>query len=399
MTDGGERADTGGAATARPRPLGTRREAFELPDDVAYFNTANLAPQLRAVREAGERALDRRAAPWEIESDDWFTEVEVLRDLAAQVMGADADGVALVPASSYGIAVAARNLPVEAGRRILVLAGEYPSGIYTWRAVCRRTGAEILTVSREPGQAWADAVRAQIDDRVAIVSVPNVHWTDGSWVDLDAVADAARRVGAALVIDASQSLGAVPMDVARLRPDFLVSGGYKWLLGPFSVGYLYVAERHRDGVPLEENWIVRAGSEDFARLLDYRDEYQPGARRFDVGQRTNFTLTPMAIAALTQVLEWGVPRIAASLELVTERLAAEAGALGLTPLPAALRGPHMLGISLPEPALAAVGGVLAGARCYAGVRGSSLRLAPHLFTTGRDIERLFGALARVPGVA
>src|SRR4030095_1851109 len=106
--------------------------------------------------------------------------------------------------------------------------------------------------------------------------------------------DRARETGAALVVDASQALGAIPLDLAAVRPDYLVSVGYKWLLGPFALGYLYVAEDRCDGVPLEENWISRLGSEDFGALPDYQDRYQPGARRFDVGQRTPFETTPAA---------------------------------------------------------------------------------------------------------
>lgn len=375
--------------------LENQRAAFDVPDDVAYFNNASLAAQLKAVRAAGDAALSRRAAPWEIASIDWFTETDELRRLFGRIVGGDAEGVAIVPATSYGMAVAARNLPLRPGERVLVLAEEYPSGIYTWRAATRRAGAEMLTVEREPGQSWAEAVLADLDERVAVVSVPNVHWTDGALVDLDAIAPAARAAGAALVIDASQSVGAMPLNVERLRPDFLVTVGYKWLLGPFSLAYLYVDAGRRDGEPIEENWIVRAGAEDFARLVDYEDAYQPGARRFDVGARTSFVLTPMAIAALTQILDWDPPRIAATLATVTERIATAASARGLEPMPPDQRGPHMIGIRLPAATLAQVGPTLARAHCYAGVRGASLRIAPHLYTTDADIDRLFGALDEV----
>ena len=371
--------------------------AFDVPPEIAYFNTANLAPQLRSVRAAGERALEQRARPWTISESDWFADVETLRAQFARLVGADVDGIALVPATSYGFAVASRALGLAPGRRVMVLAEEYPSGVYTWRAATRRADAELLTVERESGQTWTDAVLARLDERVAVVSVPHVHWTDGALVDLEQVAAAAHAAGARLVIDGSQSIGAMPLDVSALRPDFVVTVGYKWLLGPFGVGYLYVAEEHRDCEPLEENWILRAGSEDFARLVDYRDEYQPGARRFDVGERTNFELTPMAVAALGQLEEWRVERVADALDRITAEMARRAEDIELDPLPRAQRGLHLLGVQLPDGVRERVLPALAAEKCFAAVRGRALRLAPHLHVTEHDIERLFRALGRAAG--
>lgn len=368
------------------------RELFDVPEDVAYFNVANLAPHLHTVRRAGDEALDRRGKPWTIEPADWFSDVERLRLLFGQVDGADAEGVALIPATSYGFAVAARNLSIGAGERIVVLAEEYPSGIYTWQQLARSTGAELFTVTREVSQSWTDAILECLDERTSIISVPNVHWTDGALIELDKVAARAHQLRARLVIDASQSAGAMPLDVAALRPDFVITVGYKWLLGPFGLGYLYAAAQHRQGQAIEQNWILRADSEDFARLVDYRDELQPGARRYDVGQRTNFELTPMAIAALEQILDWSVERIAGTLQGLTAQVAARARELDLTPLPDDQRGPHMLGISLPEAARSKTLGALADNGCYAAIRGGSLRIAPHLHVTDRDIESLISGL-------
>jgi len=374
--------------------LESQRSAFNVPPDVAYFNTASLAPQLQAVRAAGDAALDRRGRPWAITETDWFVDVERVRSLFAQIVGVGAEGVALVPATSYGLAVAARNLPLGRDQRVLVLAEEYPSGIYTWRAAARRAGAEVLTVAREPGQPWADAVLAALDERVAIVSVPNVHWTDGALVDLAPIAARTRELGARLVIDGSQSVGAMPLDVDELQPDFLVTVGYKWLLGPFSLSYLYVAEEHRQGEALEENWIARAGSQDFARLVDYRDEYEPGARRFDAGARTRFELTPMAIAALDQILSWRVTRVAASLAVRTSDIAGRAAALGLDAMPAAERGGHLLGLRLDERVRDLALSALHDVNCFAAVRGAMLRISPHLHTTDEDVDRLIDGLTR-----
>ena len=373
----------------------TERARFEVVEGIAYFNTASLAPQLHSVRAAGDAALGRRGEPWRIASSDWFTEVERLRDLFAQVIGADADGVALIPASSYGLAIAAANLDAGPGQRVVVLDEEYPSGIYTWRAFVERTGAELHTVRRESGQSWAEAILSALDERTAILSVPNVHWTNGALVDLAPVCERAHELGAAVVLDLSQSLGAMPVDLAALRPDFLISVGYKWLLGPLSVAYLYVDERHREGQPIEHNWIVREGADDFAGLVEYTDALQPGARRFDVGARTNFVLTPMAIAALEQVLEWSVPRIGSALAGITAAIEESARARDLGAVPAAERGPHIVGIEVPEARREAILRELQAREVHLGPRSTWLRASPHLHTSEADIEQLFAALDAV----
>jgi selenocysteine lyase/cysteine desulfurase len=385
-------ADSPPGGTAAPEPLPVQRRLFEIPDDVAYFNCASLAPQLRSAGQAAEAGLARRARPWLIGAQDWFTEAEERRSLFARLAGVDPEGVALVPATSYGLAVAAANLTARPGQRVLVLAEDYPSNYYTWQTFARRTGATLAVVDRGDGQTWAEAILEALDERTAVVAVLASHWTDGATVDLAAVGARARSAGAALVVDASQALGALPLDLTAIRPDYLVTVGYKWLLGPFGLGYLYVAEQHRDGVPLEQNWISRLGSEDFARLVNYQDRYQPGARRFDVGQRTHFETTPMAVAALRQLLDWGVPRVAATLRQTTGRIQEQVGALGLT-LTSPDRGPHMLGIRLPDAARQRVAAALPRANVFAGVRGSSLRVSPHLWTTDQDIDRLADALA------
>jgi selenocysteine lyase/cysteine desulfurase len=159
--------------------LNGQRHLFDLPDDVAYLNLASLAPQLHSVRRAGEGALDSRAAPWAVRSADWFTDAERLRGLFATVVGGDADGVALVPATSYGLAVAAFNSPPRAGARVLVTVDEYPSTVYTWRAFAERTQGEVVMVAPVEGESWTDAVLGALDERVHVVSVPNVRGRTG----------------------------------------------------------------------------------------------------------------------------------------------------------------------------------------------------------------------------
>jgi selenocysteine lyase/cysteine desulfurase len=373
------------------QPIENQRHLFEIPDELAYFNLASLAPQLHSVRSAGEDALTAMDVPWQIATADWFEGVEQLRALFARIIDADAEGVAIIPATSYGLAIAAHNSTAGPGERIVLTAEDYPSTVYTWKAFARRHDAEIITVTPRPQESWTDAILLALDERVAVVSLPNVRWTDGARIDLERIGARAREVGARFAVDLTQSLGAMPFDISAVRPDFLVASGYKWLLGPFSLAYLWVAPEHRSAEPLEHNWINRAGAQNFATLTDYQDDYQPGARRFDVGQRTNFILTPMAIAALTQILAWGISSIATTLQRTTDQIESWTREHGLQP--PADRGPHMLEIAIPADAMDRVPRKLAENNVFVGVRGATgLRISPHLYTTNDDLRRLFDTL-------
>ena len=371
------------------------RELFAMPDGVAYFNVASLAPQLRAVGEAARGALEATAEPWRIADSDWFDGTERLRSLFAEILGGDSEGVALVSATSYGLAAAARNTTAGPGDRILLTADDYPSTVYTWRAFADECGAEVITVDRLERQSWTEAVLGAIDERTRVVSVPNVRWTDGARLDLEAIGARTREVGATLALDLTQSLGAMPFDLSAVRPDFVVVSGYKWLMGPFGLAYLWVAPEHRLGKPIEHNWINRSNARDFASLTSYEDDFQPGARRFDVGQRTNFILTPMAIAALTQVLDWQPERLAATLQTKTDRIEAWAKEQGLGALGAGERGPHMLEVGLPPSVMEGLSERLAADQVFVGIRGASgIRVSPHLHIGDAEMESLFESLAR-----
>jgi len=156
---------------------------------------ASLSPVLRAVRAAGESALRQRARPWEIGEADWFTGVERLRALAGRLFGDDAEGVALVPATSYGFAVAAANLPLDAGQQILVLADEYPSGIYTWRRLAERTkGAteEIAATIRSIQEETRSTLEVMRDSRAAVET--GMGETDRARKSLEATIDSSKQV-------------------------------------------------------------------------------------------------------------------------------------------------------------------------------------------------------------
>ena len=379
------------------KPLAPQRHLFDIPDDVSYLNCAYFSPKPHVVLEAGRRALTTLSHPWEVLPRHFFDPPETLRSEFATLIGGDVDGVAFVPSVSYGVGIAAKNLDVRPGRSVVVADQQFPSDLYPWRSRVAQQGGSIVTVEHPGAGDWTAPMLDVIDDSTAVVVAPACHWTDGRAFDLVAIGAAARRVGAALVVDASQSVGAVPLDVNAIDPDFLVCVGYKWQFGPYGYGYLWVSPQHRSGTPTEDTWIGRKGSEDFARLVDYTDEYQPGARRFDVGEYSNFGLVPMATAALQFVNELTPDRIAATIEPLTSAIERGARDLGLDPVPAADRLPNLIGVRFPNGLPAGLRDRLAADQVYVSVRGDAVRVAPNIYNTMRDVERLLTAFADLLG--
>jgi selenocysteine lyase/cysteine desulfurase len=280
------------------------------------------------------------------------------------------------------------------GQRILILEDQFPSNVYSWRELAKRSGAQVVTVPRPSDHDWTSAVLDRLEEDTAAVAVPHCHWTDGSLLDLASISEHAREAGATLVVDGIQSLGAHPFDVREVRPDFLVASVYKWLLGPYGVGFMYVGEEYREGTPIEHNWINRRGSDDFSGLVSYQDAFQAGARRYDVGERSNFALLPMANEALRQILDWGVENVSETIGELTDLIQSEAEERGIEAVPAKSRARHMIGLKLGPGAPEDLAARLANGNVFVSVRGESMRVSPHLYNTESDVYRLFEVLER-----
>ncbi|MEM6731360.1 MAG: aminotransferase class V-fold PLP-dependent enzyme [Myxococcota bacterium] len=366
------------------------RSLFRIPDDVAYLNHAYMAPELRSVAAAAQWGLDRKAQPWTFTVEDFFEPAERVRRKVATVFGSSTDDIALAASVSYGIETAVINTPLSVGDNIVLLDEQFPSNVYPWREAAQRVGACVRMVPRSDDQT--DAILGQIDDNTAAVSVAAIHWTDGQTIDLVRLREAARAVNALLVLDLTQSLGVMPFDLARIDPDFAVAAGYKWLLCPYATAYLYVAPRHQDGRPLEHGWITRDGAARFSELVHYREGFAAGARRFDMGERSNFITLPMSEAALDQLLAWGIEPLYAHLSEVNQGIAARAQSLGVTARPLEERAGHYLGLTLRSGDPNAVAERLKADKIFVSVRGRSIRVTPHMYTTPADIDRFFEVL-------
>jgi len=374
--------------------LTCQKDLFELGNEHTYLNAAYMSPQLKTVTVAGTQMLERKKQPWSVTSDDFFTHPRTLRKLFSRLIGgADHDRIALIPSASYGLANAAQNTPLERGQEILMVEEQFPSNYYIWDRRAQEEGATIRMIgptdSARRAQSWNEALLSAIGEKTQVVTMGHVHWADGTLFDLQAIRKKLDRVGGYLIIDGTQSVGALPFDVSQIQPDALVVAGYKWLMGPYATGLAYYGPRFDEGEPIEENWINRKGSEHFGGLVQYQSEYQPGAARYSVGEKSNFMLVPMLTAALQQILAWSPEQIQAYCRDIARPALDTLQNMGCYLEPDAERAHHLYGIRLPDQIDGdKLQAALQEKKVWVSRRGTALRISPHVYNTSKDFNRL-----------
>lgn len=375
--------------------LANQRHLFDIEDSVIFLNAASKSALLKSSLEAGRIGVGEKGRPWAIDEPGRYIQADDIRERFASLIGAKGDDIAIQPAASYGITTAAKNLHPKAGQRILVLEGQFPSNVYAWRHVAERTGAVISSVPWPADGDWTRAVMEMIDTDVAIAALPPCHWTDGVLVDLKVIGPALKDAGATFLVDATQWVGALPIDVAEICADYLVCAAYKWLLGPYGLSFMYAAPAFQDGQPLEDHLFNHGGVDSITGGLGYPDGFTPGARRYDAGEYLSLITLPMIQDALRQLQDWQPARVAATLAPITARIADGAAGLGFKLADPAFRTPHILGMrregGFPDDILSR----LAAENVYVSSRGGAIRVSPHLFNDLADADAFIARIEKV----
>lgn len=375
--------------------LTCQKHLFRLPENVTYINCAYQAPLMRHIEQIAQQKLSAQCHPFKRTGADFFEPTKQLRQQFAQLINADDfQRIAIIPSASYGIANAANNVKLKQTDNIVVLEEQFPSNIYSWKRLVKTYGA-TLKMAKAPdtqhnrGQKWNEILLAAINENTKLVAVPHVHWADGTLFDLAAVRAKTRQVGALLIIDGTQSVGALPFDVQVFEPDAVICAGYKWLMGTYGLGVAYYGATFDNGTPIEENWINRLDSHKFSELVNYQDTYQPKAARYNVGEQSNFIHVAILNAAIQQILEWDVANIQEyCAQLIAEPLA-QLQERGCWVENAENRANHLLGVRIGKQFdMTKLQQQFAENQVYVSQRGNAIRISPHVYNTIKDMKKL-----------
>ncbi|MCA9772328.1 MAG: aminotransferase class V-fold PLP-dependent enzyme [Myxococcales bacterium] len=379
-----------------PARLAELRRAELAAAPALYFNTASQGPTPARARGYVERALVEEMSPSSFPGVRYREVVEELRTLFARLVGAHPEHVAISTSTSEIISICASSLEIPSGGRVACIDDDFPSPILPWlaRREARGTPVDLLVPPEgwPPTAAWLDEA---MSPHTAVLSMSWVHFATGARIDLAGIGEVCRRRGIFFILDATQGVGAEPIDFEASAAQVLACSGYKWTLGPYGIGYgcftPEAIERLRAHAP---HWLMRSAREGYSFLTDYHAPALGGARRFDRGEPATPLVAAAAKAGIEVTLEVGLAAIVAHREGLVraflEGLDADRYAL-VTPAAPEARA-AILSIRPLREAVDAVDARLRGAGVYHSLREGVLRFAFHWFNTAEEVARLGAAL-------
>ncbi|MCX7020754.1 MAG: aminotransferase class V-fold PLP-dependent enzyme [bacterium] len=270
------------------------RRKFPITRRFAYLNHAGRGPLSPPAHAVMGRITEEMLYVHPDQLPGMIEDFRRTRSSIAELIGAPATSIGLVPNTSSGIAMAAGSLPIQSGDNVICAQGEFPSNVYPWLNLTRR-GVEVRFLERRPGGVTVDQVREAVDGRTRVVALSWVGFSDGVRIDTAAVGALCAERGIYFVVDAIQGVGALRVDLGGI--DVLVSGGGKWTLAPQGSGFVYirpslVEKLHPDRV----GWLSIAGLaelNDLNALTAYRFELVGDARRVETGSNSVLTQTAL----------------------------------------------------------------------------------------------------------
>lgn len=360
-----------------------------------FLNAASVGPMPRVAVDTADAWSARRARPHAIPFEDLLDSAATARRQFAALVGADAEEIALMPNTTYGLNLAARALPLRPGV-ILAFDGEFPSCVYPFQALGSR-GVELELIPRVNGLPDENTLVQAIMQRDDVVAVV-ISWTQfatGYVADLARIGQACRSRDVFFIVDGIQGCGVRPLDLHALPVDIFASGAQKWQLGPWGTGFVYVRRELVTTLqPLDVGWACMKSSTDYTRLTEYEFDFFDDARRFEVVTLAYHDFA-VANASTALLLELGVANVAAHIETLTARIVdwalARTDVRLVTPADPRRRAGV---VSFAPTALATMAERLTAAHVSHTVREGAIRLSPHVYNTIEEIDTVIEVLER-----
>jgi cysteine desulfurase / selenocysteine lyase len=368
-----------------------RNEWYEF-EGVTYLNLAGNSPIPKVAIKALQTAVEWKKFPQRIPDAAFFDVPNRVRTAIAKLISGKPEEIALTTGASTGMSAVAYGLEWKAGDEVLTASGEFPLQYATWKPMEEREGIKITAVKSSGTFHAADDFIASLTPRTRLVSVSHVRFDNGAMIDAAKLAAACHAQGALLLLDVSQSCGAVPMDVTQMGADFLVCAGYKWLLGPFGTGFFWAKHEHIAKMrPGPFYWMAAEGVNNFADLATAPPRPANAAKRWDMAETANYYNLAALEGGLELVLRAGAETVAEHnhrlIEQLFERLPKDRCVMA-SPLERERRGPYGCFQARTAAKTRELHEKLCAKNVITSLREGKIRVSPYLYNTEQDVDRL-----------
>ena len=373
-------------------------DKFIIEGNTTYLNCAYMSPMLKIVEEAGINGLKTKRAPHNILPEDFFSGVNSIKKAFAKLINLDEhERIAISSSVSYGLANITNNIQLKESDNIILIGDQFPSNVYPWMELTKKHNANLKFINKpnsenNAGRAWNKKILNSINKQTKVVAMGLLHWADGTIYDIEKIRKKTKEVDALLIIDGTQSIGVMPFDIKETQPDALICAGYKWLMGPYGIGLSYYGPFFDNGKPIEESWINRKNSEDFSNLINYEDEYGEYARRYSVGQQSNFINISMLKAGIDQLNHWGIENVYKYIESITTPCFPLLNKKNTWYEDSKFRSSHLFGIR-PKKNLKKILEKIRENNIFISLRGDIIRVSPSVYNTKEDVQKLFECIS------
>jgi len=375
-----------------------QKELFSLKGNIHYLNCAYKSPLLKSAEEACMKALARERNPAEISVDDFFQDVKIVKEYFAELINAQSHNVIIIPSVSYGFSTVLNNIKGKQNGNVITIKDEFPSGYFSLKRWSSENNNKLIVIEPDKnetaiGENWNNKLMKQINDETSVVLISAVHWMNGLKFDLEKIGQKCSEVGAKFIVDGTQSVGALSMDVIKYKIHALVCASYKWMFGTYSIALAYLNDDFEFGRPLEEAWVNRVNSMNFESLTEYEENYIPHAGRYNVGETSNFISMPILRESLSQILKWKpvhIDEYCKNLRLPLFKYLTE---LGVVLENEKYLANHLFALQLPKTIdLDLLKQNLKANNVFISIRGNYLRISINVFNDEKDIQKLIDVI-------
>jgi cysteine desulfurase/selenocysteine lyase len=264
------------------------RQDFADFKDKIWLNAASEGPLPKVAALSLNTVVEWKSLPYQLDLQRFAITQKSLKEVLGRLINVNYQDVILGNSASYGLHILANGFPWKSGDEIITMQNDFPTNILPWLAL-EEQGVKVIQVKPAGKVLMPEELKKNITAKTKLVCMSHVHSFSGYKLNVEEFGKICQSKGIIFVANLSQSLGSFPIDVAQLGADAVVCAGYKWMLGPYGTGFLWMKPELRQQLKLNQAyWQFMLSDEELQSEEPIKLNSLTTARKYDMFATANF---------------------------------------------------------------------------------------------------------------